>query len=199
MDFMEKIQKDLNASMRAMLIDWLVEVNLWWVMVLPGWCIYSREFVLLHDPIFQNCLYNSFITSLVIPWLVRLYVSLENFNCQYSNYFFVIVSKGFESPHVWYNLQEVKTWWGVLLLHSLTYSPWSVEIHVVSLNHVGLTWFHSIIKSVVESVLESMMLAFLIIDIVSWEILVIHFLTHSTINYYRTGCYFYWVLACVSP
>lgn len=36
MDFMEKIQKDLNASMRAMLIDWLVEVNLWWVMVLPG-------------------------------------------------------------------------------------------------------------------------------------------------------------------
>lgn len=35
MDFMEKIQKDLNASMRAMLIDWLVEVNLWWVMVLP--------------------------------------------------------------------------------------------------------------------------------------------------------------------
>lgn len=26
-NFMEKIQKDINASMRAMLIDWLVEVN----------------------------------------------------------------------------------------------------------------------------------------------------------------------------
>ena len=27
MDYMEKIQKDLNSSMRAILIDWLVEVN----------------------------------------------------------------------------------------------------------------------------------------------------------------------------
>jgi len=27
MDYMEKIQKNINASMRAMLIDWLVEVN----------------------------------------------------------------------------------------------------------------------------------------------------------------------------
>lgn len=26
MDFIEKIQKDINASMRAILIDWLVEV-----------------------------------------------------------------------------------------------------------------------------------------------------------------------------
>lgn len=27
MDFMERIQKDINASMRAILIDWLVEVS----------------------------------------------------------------------------------------------------------------------------------------------------------------------------
>lgn len=27
MDFMERIQKDINAGMRAILIDWLVEVN----------------------------------------------------------------------------------------------------------------------------------------------------------------------------
>jgi cyclin A len=26
-NFMEKIQKDINAGMRAMLIDWIVEVN----------------------------------------------------------------------------------------------------------------------------------------------------------------------------
>jgi hypothetical protein len=27
MDYMEKIQKNINASMRVMLVDWLVEVN----------------------------------------------------------------------------------------------------------------------------------------------------------------------------
>lgn len=26
-DFMEKIQKDINSNMRAILVDWLVEVN----------------------------------------------------------------------------------------------------------------------------------------------------------------------------
>lgn len=29
MGFMEQIQKDINSSMRAILIDWLVEVSQW--------------------------------------------------------------------------------------------------------------------------------------------------------------------------
>lgn len=52
-DFMEKVQKDINASMRAILVDWLVEVSFVSsktrknFVVIKIICLYNSEFQIL--------------------------------------------------------------------------------------------------------------------------------------------------------